>query len=276
MIIFIALPLSLILFLTHSLTVTVSLFLSVCFSRKPFPFPEKEKGKCKKFSNCKAIPFSVAFKENDKILLAHFQILETLGAMHGYSRLGMSSSPPTSPRFRHGRNKLSAAVSGGGGGRSSKKKSLVERVVFVLVSAVFRRRGVLLFAPLLYISGMLLYMGSLGFDVVNLKQSVVGVVVHNSKYSKRFSTATPGSIYRSPQVFEKLWPFMERKSNGSVNAVPFCYSVLKFRYVCLNLEYIGISLVWKRMRFFFLIVFFYISNALCGFFVVWNRSYKWL
>lgn len=84
--------------------------------------------------------------------------------------------------------------------------------MFIIVSAVFRRKGVLLFAPLLYISGMLLYMGSLGFDVVSLKNSV-GVVVH-----KR---APPGSVYRSPQVFEKLWPFMDGKSTGSVNAVLF-------------------------------------------------------
>ena len=137
--------------------------------------------------------------------------------MHGYSRLGSSartsssSSPPTSPRFRHGRNKLS-------GGRSSKQTSAVERVVYVFVSAVFRRRGVLLFAPVLYISLMLLYMGSVGFDVVNLKHSVVGVVVHNSKHR---TAMAPGSVYRSPQVFEKLWPLMEAESNGSrVNAVP--------------------------------------------------------
>ncbi|KAK9995009.1 hypothetical protein SO802_024712 [Lithocarpus litseifolius] len=140
--------------------------------------------------------------------------------MHGYSRLGSSartsssSSPPSSPRFRHGRNKLSGGCAGG---RSSKRTSAVERVVYVFVSAVFRRRGVLLFAPVLYISLMLLYMGSVGFDVVNLKHSVVGVVVHSSKHR---TAMAPGSVYRSPQVFEKLWPLMEAESNGSrVNAL---------------------------------------------------------
>nr|POF00257.1 uncharacterized protein CFP56_29806 [Quercus suber] len=140
--------------------------------------------------------------------------------MHGYSRLGSSartsssSSPPSSPRFRHGRNKLSGGCAGG---RSSKQSSAVERVVYVFVSAVFRRRGVLLFAPVLYISLMLLYMGSVGFDVVNLKHSVVGVVVHSSKHR---TAMAPGSVYRSPQVFEKLWPLMEAESNGSrVNAL---------------------------------------------------------
>ncbi|XP_050251581.1 O-fucosyltransferase 9 isoform X2 [Quercus robur] len=140
--------------------------------------------------------------------------------MHGYSRLGSSartsssSSPPSSPRFRHGRNKLSGGCAGG---RSPKQTSAVERVVYVFVSAVFRRRGVLLFAPVLYISLMLLYMGSVGFDVVNLKHSVVGVVVHRSKHR---TAMAPGSVYRSPQVFEKLWPLMEAESNGSrVNAL---------------------------------------------------------
>lgn len=92
--------------------------------------------------------------------------------------------------------------------------------MFMLVSAVFRRKGVLLFAPLLYISGMLLYMGSLGFDVVSLKNTV-GVVVH-----KR---TPPGSVYRSPQVFEKLWPFMETENDGRANAVVFLTSLFFFK-----------------------------------------------
>ncbi|XP_059451226.1 O-fucosyltransferase 9-like, partial [Corylus avellana] len=132
--------------------------------------------------------------------------------MHGYSRLGTgrsnaAPSPPSSPRFRHGRSKTS-------GGRAS-KQSLVERMVVVLVATVFRRRGVLLLAPFLYFLGMLLYMGSVGFDVVSLKNTV-GVVVR-----KRAPT---GSVYRSPQVFEKLWPFMERQSNGSANALMTAWS----------------------------------------------------
>ncbi|KAJ7949699.1 O-fucosyltransferase [Quillaja saponaria] len=129
--------------------------------------------------------------------------------MHGYSRLGTprsNSSPPSSPRLRHGRSKN---TSWDGGGVRGSKEYNVEKFLFVLISAVFKRRGLLLFAPLLYISGMLLYMGSFSFDVVNLQNGVV--VVH-----KR---SPPGSVYRSPQVFEKLWPFMEAESNGSINAL---------------------------------------------------------
>ncbi|KAI5356024.1 hypothetical protein L3X38_008919 [Prunus dulcis] len=122
--------------------------------------------------------------------------------MHGYSRLGnprAAGSPPSSPRCRHGRNKNA-------GGRGP-KQSIVEKVVVLLISVVFKRRGVLLFAPLLYISGMLLYMGSVSFDVVSLKNAVVVV-------SKR---SPPGSLYRSPQVFQKLWPYMQAESNHTHN-----------------------------------------------------------
>ncbi|XP_022632365.1 uncharacterized protein At1g04910 isoform X3 [Vigna radiata var. radiata] len=121
--------------------------------------------------------------------------------MHGYSRLGGAArSPPSSPRFRHGRSK-------NGSWNSSKESNSMEKLVFILMSAVFRRRGLLLFAPLLYISGMLLYMGSFSFDVVSIKNGVV--LVH-----KR---APPGSVYRSPQVFEKLWPLMEAEAANSNN-----------------------------------------------------------
>ncbi|XVF30056.1 hypothetical protein REPUB_Repub16aG0024400 [Reevesia pubescens] len=132
--------------------------------------------------------------------------------MHGLSRLGtgsnrsVSSSPPSSPRFRHGRYKN---FTGGGGVGRGGKQSTADKIVFVLISTVFRRKGVLLLAPLLYISGMLLYMGSLGFDVVSLKNAVV--VVHRS--------LPPGSVYRSPQLFQKLWPFMESESNATHNAL---------------------------------------------------------
>ncbi|KAG8499487.1 hypothetical protein CXB51_005946 [Gossypium anomalum] len=133
--------------------------------------------------------------------------------MHGLSRLGtgsnrsVSPSPPSSPRFRHGRYK-NFAGGGGGVGRGG-KQSAANKIVFVLISTVFRRKGVLLFAPLLYISGMLLYMGLLGFDVVSLKNAVV--VVHRR--------SPPGSVYRSPQLFQKLWPYMEAESNATHNAL---------------------------------------------------------
>ncbi|KAJ9145955.1 hypothetical protein P3X46_028280 [Hevea brasiliensis] len=143
--------------------------------------------------------------------------------MHGYSRLGngrsvaatTTPSPPSSPRLRHSRSKSggngggTGGGAGGGSGRGS-KQNWVEALMFSLVSLVFKRRGVLLLAPLLYISGMMLYMGSLSFDVdLNLKNG--GVVVRKRP--------PPGSVYRSPQVFKKLWPHMEAEGNGSRNAL---------------------------------------------------------
>lgn len=124
--------------------------------------------------------------------------------MHGYSRLGngvrangnLTPSPPSSPRFRHGRNGKGSAT------RGPKPHSFTERLVYILVSTFFRRRGILLFMPLLYISGMLMYMGRLNFEVPG-----VAVAVHRRP--------PPGSTYRSPQVFEKLWPFMQFGGNIS-------------------------------------------------------------
>ncbi|XP_059630921.1 O-fucosyltransferase 9 [Cornus florida] len=138
--------------------------------------------------------------------------------MHGYSRLGSgrssTPSPPSSPRFRHGRSKhaTGCVVGGGGGfrgvGSEPKLQNFVERLVYVLISGMYRRRGVLLFAPLLYIMGMLLYFGTFGLEVVVSKDGGVGG-----------GKAPPGSVYRSPQVFEKLWPFMEAEYNESSNAL---------------------------------------------------------
>lgn len=131
--------------------------------------------------------------------------------MHGYSRLGRPSgspSPPSSPRFR--RNKARGSSGGGGGGGVEVKlHSFVERWLYVIISAVYRRRGVLLFAPLLYISAMLLYMGTMGgFDVA---------IITNINGTKIPSPL--GSLYRSPQVFQHLWPYMEADNNRSNDLV---------------------------------------------------------
>ncbi|XP_010246042.1 PREDICTED: uncharacterized protein At1g04910 isoform X3 [Nelumbo nucifera] len=138
--------------------------------------------------------------------------------MHGFSRLGngrangvspplsTTPSPPSSPRFRHSRSKNASF-----GSRSPKLHTFAERLVYIVLSAVYRKRGVLLFAPLVYISGMLLYMGSLSLEVV------APVVV--------VKPAPPGSTYRSPQVFEKLRPFMQDDGNHSSNALMTAWHV---------------------------------------------------
>ncbi|KAK1427184.1 hypothetical protein QVD17_15867 [Tagetes erecta] len=130
--------------------------------------------------------------------------------MHGYSRLGRpngpSPSPPSSPRQR--RHKGGGGFRGGatpGGGVDIKLQSFIERWVYMVISAVYRRRGVLLFAPLLYVSAMLLYMGTMGgFDFT-------------SKNTTANSHPPLGSLYRSPQVFQHLWPYIEAENNNRTN-----------------------------------------------------------
>lgn len=119
--------------------------------------------------------------------------------MHGLSRLGNGNgnarslaSPPSSPRIRHLRGKT-----------SNQDQGIGERLVFLLFSVVFRRKGVLLLAPLLYIAGMLLFMGSFGFTILDLGHGVDIV----------YRRAPPGSVYRSPKVFKRLWPMMEADAN---------------------------------------------------------------
>ncbi|RZC73500.1 hypothetical protein C5167_048981 [Papaver somniferum] len=158
--------------------------------------------------------------------------------MHGFSRLGSGSgrisgggegdsptlmttatvmataSPPTSPtvspRFRHSssRRKSSSSVYVKSSGGAPKLENFIERIVYIFLSAVFRRRGVLLFAPIFYFSGMLMYMDSLSL----LPGSRIGGGGGGDR-----SSSPPGSIYRSPQVFEKLWPYMQLDTNHSYN-----------------------------------------------------------
>ncbi|KAI3951511.1 hypothetical protein MKX01_018627 [Papaver californicum] len=152
--------------------------------------------------------------------------------MHGFSRLGSGSgrlsgggggsptlvttataSPPTSPtvspRFRHSssskRKFSSVYVSGKSSGGPPKLENFIERIVYIFLSAVFRRRGVLLFAPIFYFSGMLMYMDSLS------------LLPGSRNGGADRSSFPPGSIYRSPQVFEKLWPYMQLDTNHSYN-----------------------------------------------------------
>ncbi|KAG5240483.1 protein ESMERALDA [Salix suchowensis] len=112
--------------------------------------------------------------------------------MHAYNRIPSSGhstpsppqSPLRSPRYRHG---------SGGGGRSKPGR-------FTLPPT--RLDGIFLFAPLIYISGMLLYMGTMSFDV--------GPIIDHKP--------APGSVYRSPQIYEKLRPEMDA-DNSSADAL---------------------------------------------------------
>ena len=96
--------------------------------------------------------------------------------MHAYNRLPSSGhttpsppqSPLRSPRYRSSSrsNKrftpasFSSPHPPGAGGRT-----IAHRLAWLLLSVLLRRQGIFLFAPLIYISGMLLYMGTVSFDV---------------------------------------------------------------------------------------------------------------
>ncbi|KAF7849983.1 hypothetical protein BT93_L0054 [Corymbia citriodora subsp. variegata] len=123
--------------------------------------------------------------------------------MHAYNRLPSSGhstpsppgSPLRSPRYRHSRSKGRFTPAQPG-------RTLAQRVAWLLLSCLLRRQGIFLFAPLIYISGMLLYMGTVKFDVVP-------VIKHRP---------APGSVYRSPQLYEKLRPDMDA-DNSSADAM---------------------------------------------------------
>ncbi|CAJ2674400.1 unnamed protein product [Trifolium pratense] len=125
--------------------------------------------------------------------------------MHPYNRLPSSghttpsppASPRRSPRLRHIRTKT---------GRFSPAqpapRTFAQRLAWIFLSVLLRRQGVFLFAPLIYISGMILYFGTFSFDIVP-------IITHRP---------APGSVYRSPQLYARLLPEMDA-DNSSVDAI---------------------------------------------------------
>ncbi|KAL2558944.1 O-fucosyltransferase family protein [Forsythia ovata] len=125
--------------------------------------------------------------------------------MHAYNRLPSSghnspSSPPSSPISRSPRLRHRSSASGRPGRPAP--KTLAQRLAWVLLSVLLKRQGIFLFAPLLYISFILFYMGTVSFDVVP-------VIKHRP---------APGSVYRSPQLYAKLRPEMN-SDNSSVDTI---------------------------------------------------------
>lgn len=122
----------------------------------------------------------------------------------GHSTPSPPASPLRSPRYRHGRKS----------GRFSPfqpGRTIAHRLAWLLLSVLLRRQGIFLFAPLIYISGMLLYMGTVSFDVVP-------VIKHRP---------APGSVYRSPQLYEKLKIDMNA-DNSSADAVSHLFFICSF------------------------------------------------
>ncbi|KAK4359499.1 hypothetical protein RND71_021728 [Anisodus tanguticus] len=112
--------------------------------------------------------------------------------MHAYNRIPSSGhSSPSSPRSRSPRHRSKPAP------RFPAPKTLPQRLSRLFLSLLLRRQRIFLFAPLIYVSAMLFYMGTDN--------------VPPPHYA-------PGSIYRSPQLYARLRPEMD-SDNSTADAL---------------------------------------------------------
>jgi hypothetical protein len=79
----------------------------------------------------------------------------------------------------------------------------------VVLAALLRRQAVFLFAPLLYVAAMLLYMGSISLDSV----------------PRIISRPAPGSLYRSPQLYARLRADMD--ADNATDAVSVSHLLIR-------------------------------------------------
>ncbi|XP_077241092.1 protein ESMERALDA 1-like isoform X2 [Tasmannia lanceolata] len=116
-----------------------------------------------------------------------------MNAFNRVSSGGLASpSPPRSPRFRPGRARSGRLQP------APQPRTLAQRITWALLSVVLRRQGLFLFAPLIYIAGMLFYMGTVSFDIVPEVRSRL----------------SPGSVYRSPELYQNLRPYMDSDNSS--------------------------------------------------------------
>ncbi|KAG6410402.1 hypothetical protein SASPL_128461 [Salvia splendens] len=116
-------------------------------------------------------------------------------------------SPPASPRTpnRSPRHRRAAKPV------RPASKSLVQRLGWFLLSLLLKSQGLFLFAPLLYLSAK-----TVSYDIVPVVK-----LRH-----------TPGSVYRSPQLYAKLRSEMD-SDNSSVDAVKVISSVSDFELLAI-------------------------------------------
>ena len=141
---------------------------------------------------------------------------------HAYSRLGSiggaAGAPSSSAQAGSGAGGGSRAPAKGGGsvrgapGTAASAAAaartgvgrgggVARRAARGVLAALLRRQAVFLFAPLLYVAAMLLYMGSLPLDAV----------------PRIIARRPPGSVYRSPQLYARLRADMD--ADNSTDAV---------------------------------------------------------
>ncbi|KAJ8637305.1 hypothetical protein MRB53_011572 [Persea americana] len=142
--------------------------------------------------------------------------------MHAYNRMpSAGQSTPSSPRspFRSPHPRSGRSKSGRHQGLA--QPNLLQRLTWPILSVFLRRQGLFLFAPLLYISGMLLYMGSVSLDV-----PVLPVII---------ARRVPGSVYRSPQLYDRIRLDMnaDNFSDGLETIWKHSYKAVEWR-PCIN------------------------------------------
>ena len=104
-----------------------------------------------------------------------------------------SPSPPPSPTLPRSKS------------TSQANQTFAQRISWIVLSVILRRRRrILLFAPVIYISCMLFHMRTASFDA--------GPTIHRRP--------APGSVYRSPQVYAKLRAVIDA-DNATADAVRF-------------------------------------------------------
>ena len=143
---------------------------------------------------------------------------------NGHSHVVVNSaspplSPGSSPRLRSGRSlgrgvrdaKVKFGSPGSKAGRS--RSTLLHKLTLLLLSVFFRRHRLLLLVPFIYIMGVMFYMGG---DL-----SMPAFPPFSGRYR-------PGSIYRSDQVFAKLWPEMETAEASSYGVSNPLHNSLQF------------------------------------------------
>ncbi|CAM6020396.1 unnamed protein product [Sphagnum balticum] len=143
--------------------------------------------------------------------------------MHVYARPsgllqnghGVASSPPGSPSPRIIRNARSS-TGGGGHTRSAARmvhtgsgalsqgppRTFLQKLTISLLTFFLRRPGVLLLAPFIYFTGMVLYIGGSSMELPRFQPRHI-----------------PGSYYRSDEVFRNLWPAMQRADVSTAHGV---------------------------------------------------------
>ncbi|KAL8111158.1 hypothetical protein AgCh_026773 [Apium graveolens] len=127
--------------------------------------------------------------------------------MHAYNRLPGSGhttptpSPPSSPPIRSPRHRRTRTAR-----FSQPHATLAQRLSWSLLSFLVRRQRILLLVPFIYTFAMLLSTGTLSLD-----QYVPSVIKHR---------LSPGSGYRSPQLYENLRADMDA-DNSSMDALLF-------------------------------------------------------